>query len=174
MTSKKEMDLLFRMRQYPFTKSLDYTVPPEFAPIVDKIINLVQKKDYVSFVEIEKLFEKEGFKYKSPDTAFTIISIHAIVWMNWSQKAFDALRYAMKFGDFCWWPCVPVPGGNPSVYVNEGKTLKLKATSSRDIKMILEGELLRDRWFPIVFVRKDTWYNEFIQKEAEDKKCQKH
>lgn len=56
------------------------------------ILNFIkEKKKGISFVEIEKLFEKNNYEYKGPWAFCPSTNKHVVIWSGWSEEAINLM-----------------------------------------------------------------------------------
>ena len=84
------------------------------------ILNFMKaKKDSVSYLEIEKLFEECNFDYKGNTNVVHPICRHLIFWTGWSEEAVNLIYELIEEGS------IQYIVGNVSDYVLSGKFNKI-------------------------------------------------
>lgn len=103
-----------------------------------EIIEKICRDDHVSFVEIERIFEKGGFNYRGDKVIHHNEYPHLIIWAGWNDAAVKIIEGILNREAICmqntYYLIYLVDGGGLSIPV---------AKSIRNYK--------KDRWLPIVF-----------------------
>ncbi|ARJ51320.1 pathogenicity island protein [Staphylococcus lutrae] len=102
-----------------------------------EILNYIKNHKETSFVEIERIFEENGFDYKG-DGAYTSGNHENVVfWLGWNEEAFDIVAELKHDGLIEMNICPPM------YYLIDGKSLNLPIVKSKNIKT--------DHWLPVAF-----------------------
>ncbi|NAN48019.1 pathogenicity island protein [Staphylococcus epidermidis] len=113
--------------------------------IKNKIIKYITENAGTSFVEIEKIFDENHFKYKGNGAYTSAENSNIIFWYGWNEQAFNVVSSLVNEGLIDMKICEPV------IYMVDGKELNLPVLKSYDIDTY--------HWLPITFsVNKEVAY----------------
>ncbi|HHB2931848.1 TPA: pathogenicity island protein [Staphylococcus aureus] len=101
------------------------------------ILEYIKNNDSTSFVEIENVFEEQGFKYKGNGAYTSGNHKNIIFWMGWNEEAFNIVADLKRDGLIEMQICPPM------YYLIDGKGLRLPIVKNKNIKI--------DHWLPITF-----------------------
>ena len=60
--------------------------------IKQKVLEYIRKNDYVSYVELEWLFDKLGFDYHGGYEIYSPVNDNVVFWTGWNEKAIGILN----------------------------------------------------------------------------------
>ncbi len=104
--------------------------------LIDIIYNYIKKNGGVSFVEVERIFEENGFEYEG-DMMITVSVPNVIVWGFWNKEAIEIMNVLKSMG-------VELKTSSPLIYYYDGKALNFPlCRSSKGYKNELH-------WLPAV------------------------
>ncbi|CUE02398.1 TPA: pathogenicity island protein [Staphylococcus aureus] len=101
------------------------------------ILEYIKNNDSTSFVEIENVFEEQGFKYKGNGVYTSGNHKNIIFWMGWNEEAFNIVADLKRDGLIEMQICPPM------YYLIDGKGLRLPIVKNKNIKI--------DHWLPVTF-----------------------
>lgn len=67
----------------------------------NEIIKKIYRDDHVSFVEVERIFEKYQFDYRGDKTLHHEEYPHLIIWAGWNEEAVDLVADVLKQEAIC-------------------------------------------------------------------------
>lgn len=103
----------------------------------NKILEYIKTHEETSFVEIENIFEENGFDYEG-DGAYTSGNHENVVfWLGWNEEAFSIVADLKRDGLIEMNICPPL------YYLIDGKGLSLPIVKSKNINT--------DHWLPVAF-----------------------
>ncbi|HAR5788761.1 pathogenicity island protein [Staphylococcus coagulans] len=102
-----------------------------------EILNYIKNHKETSFVEIENIFEENGFDYKGNGAYTSGDNDNVIFWVGWNERAFDIVAGLKRDGLIEMNICPPM------YYLIDGKSLNLPIVKSKNIKT--------DHWLPVAF-----------------------
>ncbi|WP_414051093.1 hypothetical protein [Macrococcus animalis] len=100
------------------------------------IINFIKENPGTSFVEIERLFEDNGFEYQGNQNVINDKYEQLIYWSNWNEEAIDLIKEIMFDDNFKINPC------HKLVYIVDGKVIELRTTHK-------ERNCMYPTWLPM-------------------------
>ncbi|EGQ2901355.1 pathogenicity island protein [Staphylococcus pseudintermedius] len=103
----------------------------------NKILEYIKTHAETSFVEIENIFEENGFDYKGNGAYTSGENDNVIFWVGWNERAFDIVAGLKRDGYIEMNICPPM------YYLIDGKSLNLPIVKSKNIKT--------DHWLPVAF-----------------------
>jgi hypothetical protein len=104
----------------------------------NKILDYIRNNDNTSYVEIERIFEEEGFSWQGDLINVSDANSNILFWSGWSQEAFDILKELLD-KDLIEREAVP-----PLVYLIDGKSL--------DMPIVKNGTNYKTpHWLPLAF-----------------------
>lgn len=74
--------------------------------IINSMKKLVKEKGWVSFVELERLFEKHGYDFKG-EYAITYKYSTLVFWIGWNMEAINLFNQVRLEADWVIDPCSP-------------------------------------------------------------------
>lgn len=74
--------------------------------IINSMKKLVKEKGWVSFVELERLFEKYGYDFKG-EYAITYKYPTLVFWIGWNMEAINLFNQVRLEADWMLDPCSP-------------------------------------------------------------------
>lgn len=83
------------------------------------VINLVNTKNNVSYVEIERLFDELGFDWRGEGDIVASKCENIIFWSGWNKEALRVMNELLTEKLIDWEPCEWL------IYFIDGKTLEL-------------------------------------------------
>lgn len=105
--------------------------------MIDKIIEKTFKDDFVSFVEIERIFDENKFDYKGTRIIRHPEYPNLVIWAEWNQEAVDIVEEIVVNRDIC------LQTSHPLIYFIDGDRLTIPV--AENIK-----EYKEERWLPMV------------------------
>ncbi|MCM0356861.1 pathogenicity island protein [Staphylococcus aureus] len=102
-----------------------------------EILNYIKNHKETSFVEIEQVFEEQGFKYKGNGAYISGNHKNIIFWMGWNEEAFNIVADLKRDGLIEMKICPPM------YYLIDGKGLRLPIVKNKNLKS--------DHWLPVTF-----------------------
>ncbi|PTL37647.1 pathogenicity island protein [Alkalicoccus saliphilus] len=106
--------------------------------VKNKILDYIQVNDNTSYVEIEKIFEEEGFSWQGEFESTSVKNRNVIYWSGWNEEAYHILE-ELQEQNLIKKEVVP-----PFVYFIDGKTLRMPIVKSG-------AEYKTPHWLPIAF-----------------------
>lgn len=102
-----------------------------------EVLEYIKSHSETSFVEIERIFEKNEFDYVGDGAYSSGVNNKAIFWIGWNKAAYEIISELKREGLIVMEPCQPI------IYVIDGKSLTLPIMKSMNIK--------NDHWLPVAF-----------------------
>ncbi|MGO1368538.1 hypothetical protein [Senegalia sp. (in: firmicutes)] len=105
--------------------------------MIDKIIEKIFKDDFVSFLEVERIFDEHKFDYKGSKVIRHPKYHNLVIWAEWSEEAVEILEEIVTNRDIC------LQTTHTLIYFIDGNGLTIPvAKNIRDYKI--------ERWLPMV------------------------
>lgn len=104
------------------------------------VLDYINKNDSASYVELQWLFEQNGYEYKGDLMSCSNVCEHVVFWAGWKAEAYDLLTELLHEG------VVHREPAHPLRYLMDGAALALP-------KVQRTVQYKTDHWAPVVFVR---------------------
>ncbi|EZX20751.1 hypothetical protein V070_01815 [Staphylococcus aureus C0673] len=109
---------------------------------IKKIIcDYISKNDVTSFVEIERIFEENNFKYKGELSQTGSKTPHVVFWIGWNMTAIEIIQELMAEERIFMEACEPI------IYVIDGVTI--------DLPIPKKANFTKPHWIPVAFSSKN-------------------
>ena len=103
------------------------------------ITEYIRKNKAVSYVELERLFEKSGYEYKGGMMSCSDKNDNVVFWSGWNSQAFNLIGELIKENKIHREPC------QPFIYLIDGKAPTYPVVKSNANFKTLH-------WLPCVFM----------------------
>lgn len=103
------------------------------------ITEYICKNKAVSYVELERLFEKYGYDYKGEMMSCSDKNDNVVFWTGWNSKAFNLIGELIKENKIHREPC------QPFIYLIDGKCLSFPIVKNNTKYKTIH-------WLPCIFV----------------------
>lgn len=103
----------------------------------NKILEYIKTHEETSFVEIENIFEENGFDYEGEGAYTSGNHENVVFWLGWNEEAFNIVADLKRDGLIEMNICPPL------YYLIDGKGLSLPIVKSKNINT--------DHWLPVAF-----------------------
>ena len=105
----------------------------------ENLLEYIRKNKCVSYAEIERVFEANGYEYKGNIETVSNHNENVVFWCGWSKQAFELLNELIRANLIERVPCEPL------VYLIDGKSLTYPPLTGRT------KNLKKIHWLPCIF-----------------------
>ena len=125
-----------------------------FNELSNKILELVKRRNHVSFVEIENMLKREGVEVSGEYTYMLPPVENVVMWADMSEVFVDLVLDFKKRNDLD----IRIMPCSDLVYIADGQCLNAEVlTDEHDLRKIAKAKKKKIYWGPAVFVYDKNW-----------------